>query len=138
MRIPQTEPVHDGNSTVHVSTTPSKVAAVEGTIGAKATIIKKRKVQELSNGSALYLFAGPKRKSSISAMLRKSNWFVLEIDILQGGSSHDLTRTGVRQKLLDRVAAGEFNLVLTSPPCNTFSRVKFANDWGPRPSRKNR
>ena len=127
--------MHDGNSTVHVSTTPSKVAAVEGTIGAKATIIKKRKVQELSNGSALYLFAGPKRKSSISAMLRKSNWFVLEIDILQGGSSHDLTRTGVRQKLLDRVAAGEFNLVLTSPPCNTFSRVKFANDWGPRPSR---
>ena len=72
---------------MHASTAPIQAAAADGTIGAKATIIKKRKAQELISGSALYLFAGAKRKSSISVILRDLGWNVLGIDILQGGKA---------------------------------------------------
>ena len=99
------------------------------------TINKKRKLLALSSGRALYLFAGPKRRSTIGNMLRKSNWAVEEIDILQGGREHDLTRAKVQTALVDKVATQGYDLLLTSPPCDTFSRVKYANSWGPAPTR---
>ena len=111
-----------------VSVAPTIAAAAESTIGAHSTIIKKRKVSAVHSGKALYLFAGPKRKSSISFILRSLGWEVVEIDIWQGGKAHDLTRACVRNLLLDKVDRGAFDLLLTSPPCDTFTRVKFAND----------
>ena len=83
---------------------------------------------------ALYLFAGLKRKSDIGQFLRKLQWHVEELDILRD-KSHDLTMEKVSQKVLQRVRAGEFTAVLASPPCDTYSRVKWANDLGPRPTR---
>lgn len=99
------------------------------------TISKKRKLHELSVGRALYLFAGPKRRSTIGPLLQKTNWIVDEVDILQGGKDHDLTRAAVQDKLLQRIAAHHYDLLLSSPPCDTFSRVKYANSWGPKPTR---
>ena len=61
---------------------------------------KKRKLNEAFYGKALYLFAGPKRHSSIAGMLRHRGWDITEIDILQGGKQHDLTRAAVRDRLL--------------------------------------
>jgi site-specific DNA-cytosine methylase len=106
--------------------------------GISATVTKKRKLQEQYAGRALYLFAGPKRKSTIGPLLRKAGWEVVEVDILQGGKDHDLTRQVVQEKLLQKIASGYFDLILTSPPCDTFSRVKYANSWGPRPTRSMR
>ena len=86
-------------------------------------------------GRAVYLFAGPKRRSEIGVLLKKAGWIVQEVDILRGGKNHDLTRQTVQKTLLQQIANGSFNLMLLSPPCDSFTRVKFANDWGPRPVR---
>ena len=107
-------------------------AATQGTA---ATIRFKRKLDACYSGSALYLFAGPKRKSTIGSILRKSGWHVNEVDILQGGRSHDLTRKEVQERYLTELRARKYDAMYTSPPCDTFSRVKFSNNWGPRPTR---
>jgi hypothetical protein len=59
---------------------------------------------------------------------------VLELDILRS-NEHDLSKVERQDKLIKRIKAGEFSLVLASPPCDTFSRVKFANNLGPPPVR---
>ena len=100
--------------------------------GTLATISLKRKLAEENFGSALYLFAGPNRRSSIGSVLQELGWTITEIDILQGGKGHDLTHQVIQEKLLKRIRAGEFTLLLVSPPCDTFTRVKFANEWGPK------
>ena len=106
--------------------------SVQGTM---ATISKKRKLADENFGIALYLFAGPNRRSSIGSVLQELGWKIVEVDILQGGRGHDLTHKDVQEKLLHRIRGGEFSLLLLSPPCDTFTRVKFANDWGPKPGR---
>ena len=47
----------------------------------------------------------------------------------------DLSLPKVRQSYLTRIAAKEFDAVLLSPPCATFSRAAWANFRGPRPIR---
>ena len=47
----------------------------------------------------------------------------------------DLARTQERHKLLARIRAQEFDAILLSPPCSTFSRAPWANFKGPRPVR---
>ena len=105
------------------------------TSGTQATIRKRKLDSYLSTGRALYLFAGPKRKSTIGARLRAIGWSVTEIDILQGGAKHDLTKPSVQGKLLAQIDERYWDALFTSPPCDTFSRVKFSNRWGPRPTR---
>ena len=83
---------------------------------------------------AIYLFAGQHRKSSIGAMLTSEGWKVFELDILIS-KRHDLTNSSLRASLLARIDSGEFDLVIASPPCNTHTRVKFANSFGPPPTR---
>ena len=83
---------------------------------------------------ALYIFAGLKRRSSIGTLLTKAGWEVCELDIMRS-RDHDLTRPSNRARILEQIDAGKFGLVVSSPPCNTFTRVKFANSFGPSPSR---
>ena len=47
----------------------------------------------------------------------------------------DLAKTQERHKLLARIRAQEFDAILLSPPCSTFSRAPWANFKGPRPVR---
>ena len=100
-----------------------------------ATIAKKRKLAAQSFAQCLYMFAGIKRRSSIGSILQAAGWQVTEIDILQGGPAHDVTRVEVQARLMQEVATHKFRLLLCSPPCDTFSRVKWANRWGPQPTR---
>ena len=87
-----------------------------------------------SKPKALYLFAGLKRHSDVSEYLRGLGWDISEIDILRD-KSHDLSKETLRQRLLSKVQQGEYCAIIASPPCDTFSRVKYANNLGPRPSR---
>ena len=50
-------------------------------------------------------------------------------------AKHDLSLAKVRQSYLNRIAAKEFDAVLLSPPCASFSRAPWANFRGPRPVR---
>ena len=104
--------------------------------GATATINKlRRTIINSRGGNAIYLFAGPKRKSEIGGMLKRFGWKVQEVDILRGGKLHDLSLGKVQNLMLKDIQDRKFDLMLISPPCDTFTRVKFANAWGPRPLR---
>ena len=90
---------------------------------------------------ALYLFAGAKRKASVKEYLAKHcrhynlKLKVHEVDILRGGRRHDLSVAGRRRNFLNKIESGEYHVVLTSPPCGTFSRARWANRSGPAPLR---
>ncbi|CAE7384788.1 unnamed protein product [Symbiodinium microadriaticum] len=47
----------------------------------------------------------------------------------------DLTKSALRQSYLDKIQAKNFDAILLSPPCASFSRAPFANHRGPRPVR---
>jgi hypothetical protein len=85
----------------------------------------------------LYLFAGAKRHSSLAGCLRSASKRTglkintKEVDILQGGRGHDLLRKATRRTLILAVQRGRFDMVVASPPCNTFSRARGSNSQGP-------
>ena len=83
---------------------------------------------------ALYLFAGEKRHSSVKDYLVDLGWQVEEIDILRS-KGHDLTKAKFSSAILSKIKNNEYEAILGSPPCDTYSRVKFANRLGPRPTR---
>ena len=83
---------------------------------------------------ALYLFAGLPRKSDVASYLQKAGWEVTQVDILRS-PSHDVSDPAVAESLVSKVAASVFKAVIISPPCDTFTRVMFANDNGPKPLR---
>jgi hypothetical protein len=57
-----------------------------------------------------------------------------EWDILRD-ASHDLSDLAVQKELPKRICSGQFDVIIISPPCNTWSRVLYANPWGPKPIR---
>ena len=88
-----------------------------------------------------YFFSGIKRKASIGNSLRKlcessgTGLIVHEVDILVGGSEHDLMDPSSQDDWMSRVEAGEFDVCIYSPPCGSWSRANWANDDGPQPCR---
>ena len=96
--------------------------------------------------AVLYLFAGAERQADFNLALHtavdelrgseESVFVKLEmVDILRGGSDHDLGDIGRQASFLERIDAGEFDVVIATPPCNTFSRSLFNRLPGPRPKR---
>ena len=81
---------------------------------------------------ALYLYAGLARKSDVGEVLKRLGWEIDEMDILRD-RRHDLSRPTVRGKVLHKIRSNYFSAVVASPPCDTFSRVTFANRLGPQP-----
>eukprot|EP00434_Breviolum_minutum_P013170 symbB.v1.2.011607.t2/scaffold783.1/size170700/1 len=61
---------------------------------------------------------------------------IREVDI-ERSSDDDLTKSQLWDELLEQIRSGHFDVVFMSPPCNTWSRVRF--QWqqfpGPRPVR---
>ena len=82
----------------------------------------------------LYLFAGEKRRSDVCSFLKGLGWSTIEFDIIRN-RKQDLTKQRVQEQLLSQIKKGRFQALVTSPPCDTFSRVKFANRFGPQPTR---
>jgi hypothetical protein len=91
----------------------------------------------------LYLFSGAPRKCSVADAFRElcsgacpaiSVDFV-EIDILQNPEEHDLRDNEKRQAILEDIARGLYDIVICSPPCNTWTRAVWGNRVGPKPVR---
>ena len=83
--------------------------------------------------SVLYLFAGKPRQGDMT-QATDCKLHIACVDI-QRRPSVDLAKSKERQKLLTRIRAQEFQAILLSPPCSTFSRAPWANFKGPRPVR---
>ena len=60
---------------------------------------------------------------------------VKEVDILRHGEGDDLLNGGLRSELLEEIAQGLWDVVIAAPPCNTYTRLLFANRHGPPPLR---
>ena len=86
----------------------------------------------------LYLFSGKPRPGDMTECLHhQAGGYKLRITCvdIQRKPRIDLAKTTERQKLLARIRAQEFDAILLSPPCSTFSRAPWANFKGPRPVR---
>ena len=88
----------------------------------------------------LYLFSGTSRRLDMAACLQHlaTAWTLdlkTECVDVKRSAKHDLSLPHVRKSYLDRIAAKEFDAVLLSPPCASFSRATWANFKGPRPVR---
>ena len=79
--------------------------------------------------TALYLFAGPRRRSAIGSILAKAGWRIHEVDILKQ-KKQDLSKLSLQKFYLDRISSNYYQALITSPPCDTFTRAKFANHNG--------
>ena len=87
--------------------------------------------------NVLYFFSGQSRKCSLKACLEalsdeRTRYEVTEVDIVHG-KEHDLSHSDVRAAWLEKIKAGRYHVVLVTPPCSTFSRVRMANRRGPLP-----
>ena len=91
-----------------------------------------------------YFFSGVKRKCSVGEHLKTLcekqglGLQIFEVDVLVGGSEHDLLDGPTQDKWIARLEDGEFDCILLSPPCGTWSRANWANDSGPKPCRNRR
>ena len=89
----------------------------------------------------LYLFSGVSRRASIAESLKDlctKDGFGLEfhdVDIHVGGSAHDLLDKDIQEVYMSNIQAGEYDVVILSPPCGSWSRASWANDDGPAPCR---
>ena len=54
----------------------------------------------------------------------------MEVDVVYG-KEFDLTKTKVKKRLMERARAKEFDVLLASPPCATFSRARYSGRSGP-------
>ena len=54
---------------------------------------------------------------------------------ITNGDAFDLLKEHNRSSLLERIQSKEFVAVILSPPCGTWSRAPWANQFGPRPLR---
>ena len=87
-----------------------------------------------------YLFAGPARKADIRAsleelcMARGMALELSEIDLCYG-AEHDMSDEAQWLKVRAQLEAGNFDTVIITPPCSTYSRAPWANKKGPKPVR---
>ena len=87
------------------------------------------------------MFAGESRRCDVRECLRILQGSfgldveIVEVDIVLQGSSHDLSDADVWRPWLSSIERGEWDFVLITPPCNSFSRLPWANRKGPRPCR---
>ena len=89
----------------------------------------------------LYLFAGKVRKADIREHLQSlcdqhgTVLHMVEVDTVRDAVNHDMAASSPWNSVLQRVENREFQIVIATPPCNTHSRVVWANTAGPRPIR---
>ena len=88
----------------------------------------------------LYLFSGVAHKLDMATCLQQlaATWALdlrTECVDIKRSAKQDLSLPKVRDSYLDRIRAKEFDAILLSPPCASFSRATWANFRGPRPVR---
>ena len=71
---------------------------------------------------------------NLSAKRQNLRLVIHEVDI-QRSRLHDLAKRDTQKIYLDDLRKGTYQILLTSPPCSTFTRAVWANFNGPRPIR---
>ena len=63
----------------------------------------------------------------------KTKFAMKETDSMRGKKNQNLLSGKLQDSLIRKVMAAEFDIVISSPPCSTFSRARTANSHGPPP-----
>ena len=90
--------------------------------------------------SVLYVFAGKARKSDVGDQLRQLhaegtiNLQLSELDLLRD-EDHNVLNASCWTPVKQAMEAGDFQVLIMTPPCNTHSRARYANSQGPAPLR---
>ena len=138
--------VRQEESATTASEDAAKVGGVWQTDGSRHTAGKRMTEEQRRTGHLLvapcdglptvrlcYLFSGVSRRSSIAnelATLCTNSGFglhVWEVDILNGGSEHDLLDEDCQRHWMARVESADFDIVVLSPPCGTWSRANYSS-----------
>jgi hypothetical protein len=88
----------------------------------------------------LYLFAGKDLDTGLAANLKllgaasNVDYTIDEVDIVRG-LQDDLSDISVRTRWLEAIAKGEYDMVIITPPCGSWSRLPWLNKLGPCPCR---
>lgn len=69
----------------------------------------------------LVVFAGAPKVGDLGQAARELGIHVTTVDALEVGEGHDVLRESVFRELVDRVAAGAYDVVWLAPPCSMFS-----------------
>lgn len=74
---------------------------------------------------------------SLLSRWSKTAGFEIEVEEwdISNGAEFDLLQEEKRQRILESLRRGDYMAVLMSPPCGTWSRAPWANQFGPRPLR---
>lgn len=88
----------------------------------------------------LYIFSGKSRKGSVShwcSKLSKRHSRAVKVEMvdIKVKPHIDLTQKSNRDKILQKMKDKNYNVIIFSPPCSTFSRAPWSNRKGPRPVR---
>ena len=88
----------------------------------------------------LYVFSGKSRKGSVSHWRKKlAKRFSITVEVemidIKVRPHLDLTKESVRKRILLKLQTGNYQAIILSPPCSTFSRAPWSNRKGPRPVR---
>ena len=115
----------------------SQPAAIDGPPEPQTLpVVMERSERRLAG---LYLFAGKRRKGDMKEYLDKyAKEHDVKVKLIEYDTArskrHDLNNLFLKKAVSRRVANGEFDFVLASPPCSTFSRARKL-DGGPKPVR---
>ena len=87
--------------------------------------------------NVLYLFAGQRRKSDVRQFLESRSaehqigLNLQERDLLLHGSEDDLADDAVWDTVRESIKSGTWDVLVLTPPCNTYSRAVWSNRRGP-------
>ena len=122
-REPAETTAHAGAHATAERSLSSRLAACRSqATGTAASAGHRREGADGDRPRALILFAGPpERDDGLAAYLQLLGFDVVTIDTKEGGAAHDVTRAEVAAELRARVHAGEFDVLIAAPPCQSFS-----------------
>lgn len=94
-------------------------------------------IQTLIPISVLYIFSGVERRADVGQYLREHPLIagtISEVDVLRDPEAGDVTVKAVWDKLMSDLSCGVYDVLIITPPCNSFSRATWAGG-DPKPCR---
>ena len=79
--------------------------------------------------SVLYIFSGVERRADVGQYLREHPLIagtISEVDVLRDPEAGDVTVKAVWNKLMSDLSCGVYDVLIITPPCNSFSRATWA------------
>jgi hypothetical protein len=132
-----------GKSQLHELNEEAAIQWTTATQRSAEPLVMPASSSESSTGTfvfkTVYFFSGAERKGDIRHWLQQEcnacnyRLDMVEFDLLRNGLADDLSGSETQKSWILRLK--EFDCVIVTPPCGSFSRAQWANNFGPHPVR---